>query len=67
MSSSYINMPSNGAAPARGRGALGFGAGLGVGALAAGSMIYGNDFMSGFDLPSGLQGASLTISTDPPF
>ncbi|KAH0979300.1 hypothetical protein GBA52_006477 [Prunus armeniaca] len=66
MSDSYVNMPSSGAPPGR-RGAPGFGMGMGAGALAAGAVIFGDDFMSGFDMPSGLQDASLTISTDPPF
>ncbi|GFY82015.1 calcium-dependent lipid-binding (CaLB domain) family protein [Actinidia rufa] len=38
-----------------------------AGALAAGAVIFGDDFMSGFDVPTGLQGASLTVTTDPPF
>ncbi|GFY82027.1 calcium-dependent lipid-binding (CaLB domain) family protein [Actinidia rufa] len=58
----YFNMPPSG----RGGGA-GFGMGLGAGALAAGAVIFGDDFMSGFDVPTGLQGASLTVTTDPPF
>ncbi|XP_021828507.1 protein SRC2 [Prunus avium] len=66
MSDTYVNMPSSGAPPGR-RGAPGFGMGMGAGALAAGAVIFGDDFMSGFDMPSGLQDASLTISTDPPF
>lgn len=48
-------MPHSGAPPpGRGAGA-GFGMGLGAGALAAGAMIFGDDFMSGFDIhdPSG--------------
>ncbi|GMH19359.1 hypothetical protein Nepgr_021200 [Nepenthes gracilis] len=60
----YMNMPS--AAGDR-SGGPGFAAGLGVGALAAGSVIFGDDFLSGFDLPVGLQDASFTVSTDPPF
>ncbi|XP_030929296.1 actin cytoskeleton-regulatory complex protein PAN1 [Quercus robur] len=62
---SYINMPPSG----RGRGGgPGFGMGLGAGALAAGAVIFGDDFMSGFDVPGGgFQDASLIISTDPPF
>lgn len=52
----------------RGGGGAGFGMGLGAGALAAGAVIFGDDFMSGFDFPGGLQDdASLTISIDPPF
>ncbi|KAL3524088.1 hypothetical protein ACH5RR_016922 [Cinchona calisaya] len=60
----YTNMPSSGPRPGHGRGA-GIGMGLGAGALAAGAVIFGDDFMSGFDLPRGLQNASLTISTHP--
>ncbi|XP_059627852.1 protein SRC2 homolog [Cornus florida] len=63
---SYINMPSSGPAPGRG-GGPGFGMGVGAGALAAGAVIFGDDFMSGFDFPGGLQDARLTISADPPF
>lgn len=66
--SNYINLPSSNAAGAGQRaGGPGFGMGVGAGALAAGAMIFGDDFMSGFDFPSGLQGGSLTISADPPF
>lgn len=71
MPETYINMPSSSGAPPPGRGTRGggpgFAMGMGAGALAAGAMIFGDDFMSGFDVPSGLQDASLTISTDPPF
>ncbi|XVF41262.1 hypothetical protein PTKIN_Ptkin01aG0266600 [Pterospermum kingtungense] len=64
----YFNMPSSAAAPGRGpRPGLAMGVGAGVGALAAGAVIYGDDFMSGFDVPAGLQDASLTISGDPLF
>lgn len=63
---SFINMPSSGVAPGRNNGAA-IGMGLGAGALAAGAVIFGDDFMSGFDLPGSLQDASLTISTNPPF
>ncbi|KAJ8433858.1 hypothetical protein Cgig2_032069 [Carnegiea gigantea] len=63
---SNINMPSCGAGMGRGV-APGFGAGLGAGALAAGAVIFGDDFMSGFKLPSGTHPDSLTITTDPPF
>ncbi|CAA2938188.1 SRC2 homolog [Olea europaea subsp. europaea] len=67
--SSFINMPSSARPTGTGRGGLGLGMGVGagVGALAAGAMIYGDDFMSGFDFPGGLQDASLTISANPPF
>ncbi|KAI3470989.1 hypothetical protein Pfo_027652 [Paulownia fortunei] len=44
----------------------GFETGVGAGALAAGAMIFGDDFMSGFDFSGGLQHASVTMSTDPP-
>ena len=65
----YVNMPpSSGSSGAgRGGGGPGFGMGVGAGALAAGAVIFGDDFMSGFDFPTGLQDASLTISTDPLF
>lgn len=65
----YLNIPSSSAAapPGRGGPGPGFAMGVGAGALAAGAVIFGDDFMSGFDIPAGLQDASLTISTDPPF
>ena len=56
----YINMPSSSSSGPRAR--PGFAMGLGAGALAAGAVIFGDDFVSGFDLPTGF-----TISTDPPF
>lgn len=65
LSENYVNMPSSGP-PARGM-RPGFGMGVGAGALAAGAVIFGDDFMSGFNVPAGLHDASLTISTDPPF
>lgn len=55
-------MPSSGAAPGH-SGRPGLGLGLGAGALAAGAVIFGDDFISGYDLPS----ASLNVSTDLPF
>ncbi|KAL6131742.1 hypothetical protein ACLB2K_070116 [Fragaria x ananassa] len=71
MPESYINMPSSSGAPHPGRGTRaggpGFAMGMGAGALAAGAVIFGDDFMSGFEVPSGLQNASVTISADPPF
>lgn len=54
----YVNMPSSSGV----RPGPGFGMGLGAGALAAGAVIFGEDFVSGFDLPSGF-----TVSTNPPF
>lgn len=65
LSSTYVDMPSSGP-PGRGV-RPGFGMGVGAGALAAGAVLFGDDFMSGFDVPSGLQDPSLTISIDPPF
>ncbi|XP_031248373.1 uncharacterized protein LOC116106172 [Pistacia vera] len=65
LSSTYVDTPSSGP-PGRGV-RPGFGMGVGAGALAAGAVLFGDDFMSGFDVPSGLQDPSLTISTDPPF
>ncbi|XP_022764894.1 actin cytoskeleton-regulatory complex protein pan1 [Durio zibethinus] len=62
----YLNMPSSGPAPGQGP-RPGFAMGIGAGALAAGAVIFGDDFMSGFDVPAGLQDTSLTISMDPPF
>ncbi|KAK6135534.1 hypothetical protein DH2020_030705 [Rehmannia glutinosa] len=64
--SSYINMPSSVAPPGHG-GGPGFGMGVGAGALAAGAVIFGDDFMSGFDVPGAARDASATISTYPPF
>lgn len=63
---SYINLPSSGPVHGYGR-RPGFGMGLGVGALAGGAMIFGDNFVSGFDVPGGLQDPSLIISADPPF
>ena len=54
---SYTNMPSSSGA----RPGPGFTMGLGVGALAVGAAIFGDDFVLGFDLPIGF-----TISIDPP-
>lgn len=66
MPPSYLNMPQTGTSAA-GNARPGFGMGVGAGAIAAGAMIFGDDFMSGFDLPRRLQDPSLTISLDPPF
>ncbi|XP_050210025.1 uncharacterized protein LOC126660514 [Mercurialis annua] len=65
--SDYINMPSSLAAPRRGGMTPSSAMGVGAGALAAGAVIFGDDFMSGFSIPSSLPDPSLTISTDPPF
>ncbi|GKD55314.1 ATP-dependent DNA helicase DDM1, partial [Tanacetum coccineum] len=58
---SYINMPSSSGPRPGPRAGPGFAMGLGAGALAAGAAIYGEDFVTGFDLPT-----SFTISTDTP-
>ncbi|KAK6135590.1 hypothetical protein DH2020_030698 [Rehmannia glutinosa] len=58
MPSSYINMPSSVAPPGRG-GGPGFGMGVGAGALAAGAVIFGDDFMSGFNVPGAARDASI--------
>ncbi|KAK8519669.1 hypothetical protein V6N13_104783 [Hibiscus sabdariffa] len=63
----YINMPSSVAAPGPGGPRPGFAMGVGAGALATGAVFFGDDFMSGFDVPASFQDASLTISTYPPF
>lgn len=71
MGTSYFNMPTSsstsGVGP-RQRGPPGFAIGAGAGALAAGAVMFGDNFVSGFDVPSGL-GAdpTLTIATDPLF
>lgn len=70
MPETYINMPSSsGAAPGHGGrpGGPGFAMGMGAGALAAGAVIFGDDFMSGFDVPTGLQDPTVVVSTDPLF
>jgi hypothetical protein len=62
---SYINLP-----PPRTTGqssAPNFGLGLGAGALAAGTMIFGENLLPGPSIGSGLDGASLTVSSDAPF
>nr|XP_043607900.1 protein SRC2 homolog [Erigeron canadensis] len=59
---SYVNMPSSSGARGGPRSGPGFAMGLGAGALAAGAAIFGDDFISGFDLPT-----SFTVSNNPPF
>ncbi|XP_054798274.1 uncharacterized protein LOC129303179 [Prosopis cineraria] len=67
----FINMPSSsGAGPAAQRGGVpaGFAIGAGAGALAAGAVMFGGDFMpAAHNLPHGLGDASVTIATDPLF
>ncbi|KAJ0975450.1 hypothetical protein J5N97_017415 [Dioscorea zingiberensis] len=63
---SYVGMPASG--PAGHSSGPGFGMGLGAGALAAGAVIFGDDFMSGSSYPLSFDGSSsLTVSTDPLF
>ncbi|PIN04931.1 hypothetical protein CDL12_00272 [Handroanthus impetiginosus] len=65
--SSYINMPASVAPPpGRGVGPV-FGMGVGAGALAAGAVMFGDDFFSGFDVPGASRDATVTVSTYPPF
>ncbi|GER50865.1 calcium-dependent lipid-binding family protein [Striga asiatica] len=64
--SSYINMPSS-VGPSGLRGRPGLGMGVGAGALAAGAVIFGDDFMSGFDVPGPSRDVGVSISTYPPF
>lgn len=64
----YMNVPPSGVSPhGQSRRPTGFDMGLGAGALAAGALIFGDDFMSGFDVPAGFQDTSVTVSVDPPF
>ncbi|KAF5201268.1 Calcium-dependent lipid-binding (CaLB domain) family protein [Thalictrum thalictroides] len=67
----WVNIPSSSSSgTVAGRGGasnFGMGMGMGAGALAAGAVIFGDDFMTGFELPSALQDDSLIISVDPPF
>ncbi|XP_051137922.1 uncharacterized protein LOC127256125 [Andrographis paniculata] len=64
--SSYISMPSS---VGQGRPAVpGFGMGAAAGgALAAGTMIYGGDIMSGLRTPGASLDASVSVSAYPPF
>jgi hypothetical protein len=63
----YINMPSSVAAAGPRGPRPGLAMGVGAGALAAGAVIFGDDFMSGFDILTDLHDPSLTITTNPPF
>ncbi|KAG6499404.1 protein SRC2-like [Zingiber officinale] len=60
----YVSLPPQGAVRHGGGAPSGFGMGLGAGALAAGAVIFGDDFMSGSPFPAGLHGSSLTVSAD---
>ncbi|KAF9595827.1 hypothetical protein IFM89_005313 [Coptis chinensis] len=68
LAGTWVNLPpSSSAGTAAGRtSGPNFAAGMGAGALAAGAVIFGDDFMSGFELPT-LQDPSLIISIDSPF
>ncbi|CAL4960746.1 unnamed protein product [Urochloa decumbens] len=61
----YINMPPRRFAGQSGPPNLGMG--LGAGALAAGTLIFGENLLPGQSLGAGLDGASLTLSSDAPF
>ncbi|KAJ1387505.1 C2 domain [Sesbania bispinosa] len=63
---SYTDMPPSRAAPGQ-RVPPGVPMEIGAGALAAGALIFGDDFLSGFDVPAGLGDASPNIEFDPPF
>uniref|UniRef100_A0A2P2QVW4 Uncharacterized protein n=1 Tax=Rhizophora mucronata TaxID=61149 RepID=A0A2P2QVW4_RHIMU len=60
MPSSVTAAPRRGVQP-------GLAVGAGAGALAAGAVIFGDDFVSGFSAPAGLQDPTLAVSIDPPF
>jgi hypothetical protein len=62
---SYINMPPRRFAGQNGSSNLGMG--LGAGALAAGTLIFAENLLPGPNFGAGLDGASLTLSSDAPF
>ncbi|KAG2592543.1 hypothetical protein PVAP13_5NG558700 [Panicum virgatum] len=61
----YINMPPRRFAGQNGPPNLGMG--LGAGALATGTLIFGENLLPGPNFGAGLDGASLTLSSDAPF
>ncbi|XAR66062.1 hypothetical protein NMG60_11012119 [Bertholletia excelsa] len=61
----HINMPSSGETSWDGAGTS-VEKGIGAGALAAGAVIFGDDFMSGFDVPFGLQDDTPAFEIVPP-
>ena len=65
MPQSYINMPPRRFAGQNSSSNLGMG--LGAGALAAGTLIFGENLLPGPNFGAGLDGASLTLSSDAPF
>ncbi|KAG5036006.1 hypothetical protein GLYMA_04G224600v4 [Glycine max] len=66
LSPSYTEMSTSRAAPGQ-RVPAGVAMGLGAGALAAGAIIFGDDFMSGFDVPPGIGDSSFNRGIDPAF
>ncbi|KAL5711561.1 hypothetical protein ACHQM5_021998 [Ranunculus cassubicifolius] len=54
----YVNIPSSSTGGGR-AGGQNFGMGMGAGALAAGAVLFGDDFMSEFQIPSSLQDDAL--------
>jgi hypothetical protein len=61
----YINLPPRKSAGQNN--APNFGMGLGAGALAAGTVIFGETLMPGPSFSAGLNGASLSVSNNAPF
>lgn len=61
---SYINLPPRTAGQSN---APNLGLGLGAGAVAAGTMIFGKNLLPGPSISAGPDGASLTMSTEAPF
>ncbi|KAL6853563.1 hypothetical protein ACP4OV_019592 [Aristida adscensionis] len=61
----YINLPPRRIAGQNGAPNLGMG--IGAGALAAGTLIFGENLLPGSNFSTGLHGASLAVSTDAPF
>lgn len=61
----YINLPPRKSAGQNN--APKYGMGLGAGALAAGTMIFGETLLPGPSFSAGLNGASLSVSNDAPF
>ena len=66
LSPSYREMSTSRAALGQ-RVPAGVAMGLGAGALAAGAVIFGDDFMSGFDVPPDLGDSGFNLEMDPPF
>ncbi|KAL6614248.1 hypothetical protein ACP70R_036518 [Stipagrostis hirtigluma subsp. patula] len=62
---SHINLPPRRIAGQNGAPNLGMG--IGAGALAAGTLIFGENLLPGSSFDAGLDGASLTVSAEAPF